>query len=62
MTITALSPPAHAMHLSRAPEAAEGPGPDHDGDADNRNVGAAANAGVSASMPKGMGAMVDTRA
>lgn len=62
MTITALSPPAHAMPLSRVPEAAEGPRPDRDGDADEKNVGAAANSGVSALVPKSMGAMVDTRA
>jgi hypothetical protein len=62
MNITALSPPAHAMQLSRMPEATEGSGPDRDGDADNKNVGAAANSGASASVPKGMGAMVDTRA
>lgn len=62
MTITALSPPAHAIQSPRVPEAAEGPGPDHDRDADNKNVGAAASSGVSASVPKGMGAAVNTRA
>jgi hypothetical protein len=62
MTVTALSPPAQPFQLSRTPEAAEGSKPDRDSDADDRNVGATANAGVSAAAPKGMGATVDTRA
>ncbi len=60
MTIAAL-PPMSAMP-SRTPEVKEGPGPDHDGDADDKSVGAAASAGISASAPQGMGALVDTQA
>lgn len=62
MTVTALSPQAPAIQMSRTPEAAEGSKPDRDGDADDSNVGATASSGVSASAPKGMGAVVDTRA
>jgi hypothetical protein len=62
MTVTALSPQAHAIQSSRAPEAAEGSKPDRDGDADDSSVGATASSGVSASAPKGMGGVVDTRA
>jgi hypothetical protein len=56
MSVTAI-PPTMPAPVSRTPEAKAGPGPDHDGDADDKNVGAAASA-----PPKGMGAIVDSKA
>jgi hypothetical protein len=62
MTVTSLSLPVHPMQASRTPEAMKGSKSERDGDSDDGNVTTAANAGVSASAPKGMGVAVDTRA
>jgi len=60
MNIAALPSTMSAQQPVRTPEASEGPGPDHDGDADDNGV--ASSTGVSASLPKGMGVSVDTKA
>jgi hypothetical protein len=62
MSISALASTAPAMHASRTPEAAEGPGPDHDGDADDKSVPASQPPAVSQTAPSGMGSIVNTRA
>jgi hypothetical protein len=58
MSVTAIPTTVPAPVL-RTPEAKEGPGPDHDADADDKNVSASA---VAPAAPKGMGAMVDSKA
>jgi hypothetical protein len=58
MSVTAI-PTTVPAPVSRTPEANEGPGPDHDGNADNKNVSASA---ITPAAPRGLGAMVDSKA
>jgi len=58
MSVTAI-PTTMPAHVSRTPEAKEGPGPDHDGDKDDKNVGVSA---ITPAAPKGMGAVVNSKA
>jgi hypothetical protein len=60
MHISAAAPMMHAMQISRAPEATEGPGPDHDGDADDKGVSAVSSQPSAA--PAGMGKSVNVMA